>query len=196
MRAIALFTVDEVARRTRLRQGPLRLLDVGGSHGLYSIALCRRYPHMTAVIYDWPDGVAAAEREIARAGLAGRVTTRTGDFLTDDLGVGYDVVLLGNIIHGQRPPAIVDLLRRLHASLNDDGRLLILDQVRLREPFTRLGGYAAALVGLLLLNELGGGIYPYAQVRAWLRETGYSDARLRRLRRAPGNALIQARRKP
>jgi len=119
----------------------------------------------------------------------------TGDFLTDDLGAGYDVALLGNIIHGQRPPAIVDLLRRLHASLNDDGTLLILDQVRLHAPFTRLGGYAAALVGLLLLNELGGGIYPYAQVRAWLRETGYGDARLRRLLRAPGNVLIQASRK-
>jgi len=195
MRAIALFTIDEVARAARLRAGPLRLLDVGGSHGLYTIALCRRYSQLTAVIYDWPDGVAAAEREIARAGLAARVTTMTGDFLTDDLGAGYDVALLGNIIHGQRPPAIVDLLRRLHASLNDDGTLLILDQVRLHAPFTRLGGYAAALVGLLLLNELGGGIYPYAQVRAWLRETGYGDARLRRLLRAPGNVLIQASRK-
>ncbi len=193
MRTIALFTIDEVARKARLRSGPLRLLDVGGSHGLYTIALCRRYPELSAVIYDWPDGVAAAEREIAHAGLAGRITTLTGDFLQDDLGAGYDVALLGNIIHGQRPPAIADLLRRLHGAMNEGGTLLILDQVRLRQPFTRFAGYAAELTGLLLLNELGGGIYPYGQVRAWLREAGYGDIRLRRLLRAPGNALISAR---
>lgn len=194
MRTIALFTVDEVARAARLRPGPLRLLDVGGSHGLYTIALCRRHPDLSAVIYDWPDGVAAARREIARAGLDDRIATMTGDFLRDDLGAGYDVALLGNIIHGQRPPAIQDLLRRLHESLNPGGTLLILDQVGMRQPFTRFAGYAAAVTGLFLLNELGGGIYPYAQVRAWLREAGYGDIRLRRLLRAPGNVLIQASR--
>jgi len=169
-------------------------VDVGGSHGLYTIALCRRHAEMSAVIYDWPDGVAAARREIARAGLSDRITTLTGDFLTGDLGAGYDVALLGNIIHGQPPPAIRDLLWRLHGAMNEGGTLLILDQVGMREPFTRFAGYAAALTGLLLLNELGGGIYPYAEVRAWLRETGYGDVRRRRLLRAPGNVLIQASR--
>jgi cyclopropane fatty-acyl-phospholipid synthase-like methyltransferase len=192
MRAIASFSVDEVARKARLPGGPLRLIDVGGSHGLYTIALCRRYPGLSAVIYDWPEGVAAARREIAQAGLAARIGTQTGDFLTDDLGRGYDVALLGNIIHGQKPPAIVDLLRRLCAALNEGGRLLIVDQVRMRQPFTRFAGYTAQMIGLFLLNELGGGIYPYTQVRAWLHETGYRDVRVRRLLRAPGNVLIQA----
>jgi SAM-dependent methyltransferase len=192
MRAIASFSVDEVARKARLPGGPLRLIDVGGSHGLYTIALCRRYPGLSAVIYDWPEGVAAARKEIARAGLAARIGTQTGDFLTDDLGRGYDVALLGNIIHGQKPPAIVDLLRRLRAALNEGGRLLIVDQVRMRQPFTRFAGYTAQMIGLFLLNELGGGIYPYTQVRAWLHETGYRDVRVRRLLRAPGNVLIQA----
>src|ERR671932_646201 len=146
MRAIASFTVDEVARKARLPGGSLRLIDVGGSHGLYTIALCRR----------------------------------------------YDVALLGNIIHGQKPPAIVDLLRRLHAALNEGAALLIVDQVRMRQPFTRFAGYTAQMIGLFLLNELGGGIYPYTQVRTWLHETGYRDVRVRRLLRAPGNVLIQA----
>ncbi|HKO23355.1 MAG TPA: methyltransferase [Chloroflexota bacterium] len=192
MRAIASFSVDEVARKARLPGGPLRLIDVGGSHGLYTIALCRRYPGLSAVIYDWPEGVAAARKEIAQAGLAARIGTQTGDFLTDDLGRGYDVALLGNIIHGQKPPAIVDLLGRLRAALNEGGRLLIVDQVRMRQPFTRFAGYTAQMIGLFLLNELGGGIYPYIQVRAWLHETGYGDVRVRRLLRAPGNVLIQA----
>lgn len=191
-RAIALFTVEEAARKARLRDGALRLLDVGGSHGLYTIVLCRRYPALTAVIYDWPDGVAAAHAEIARTGMGERITTQTGDFLADDLGSGYDVALLGNIIHGHKPPAIRALLRRVHAALNDGGTLLIVDQVKLRQPFTPFAGYAAGITGLLLLNELGGGLYPYAQVRAWLLESGYRDVRVRRLLSTPGFALIQA----
>jgi len=205
MRTIALFSVDEVAAKTRLparpadrpRHQPLRLIDVGGSHGLYSIALCRRHPALDAVIYDWPSGIAAARAELDRLAptepsLVERITTREGDFLRDDLGGGYDVALLGNIIHGQPPDAILGLLRHLCASLNPSGTLVIVDQVTMRQPFTRYTGYVAALVGLLLLNELGGGAYPYARVRSWLRQTGFDDIRLRRLLHAPGNVLIQA----
>jgi hypothetical protein len=168
------------------------LIDVGGSHGLYTVELCRRYPHLHAVIYDWPEGVAAAQREIARTGLDERIGTATGDFLVDDLGQGYDVALLGNIIHGQKPPAIVDLLGRVRGALRADGTLLIVDQVGLRQPFTRFAAYTARLVGLILLNELGGGVYPYADVRRWLLQSGYRDVRLRRLLGTPGFVLIQA----
>ena len=191
-RAVATFTVDEAARKADLREVPLRLIDVGGSHGLYTVALCRRYKLLSAVIYDWADGVEAARREIANAGMRGRIDTQCGDFLLDDLGHGYDVALLGNIIHGQRPLAIVDLLRRLRAALNSGGTLLIVDQVRMRQPFTRLAGYMAEVAGLLLLNELGGGLYPYGQLRKWLLETGYVRPRLRRLWRTPGFVLIRA----
>ena len=193
MRAIASFSAEEFARRARLREAPLRLLDVGGSHGLYTIALCRRYPALSAVIYDWPEGVAAARAEIARSGMDDRIGTQIGDFLRDDLGRGYDVALLGNIIHGQRPAVVPGLLRRVRAALKDDGTLLIVDQARMSQPFARLAGYVARAVGIFLLNELGGGIYPYARLRAWLLDTGYAEVRLRRLLHAPGYVLIQAR---
>lgn len=192
-RTIASFTVDEVARKAQLSPAARRLIDVGGSHGLYTIALCRRYAHLSATIFDWPEGVAAGQREIARAGMSARIGTVTGNFLTDDLGHGYDVALLGNIIHGQPPEAIVSLLRRVRGALNDGGTLLILDQVKTRQPLLPFAGYVAQLTGFLLLNELGGGIYPYQQVRAWLAQTGYGQVRLRRLLRTPGWVLIKAR---
>lgn len=193
-RAIASFSAAEVARKARLPAGPLRLLDAGGSHALYTIALCRRYPDLHAVIYDWPQGVDAAQRSLAAAGpaVAARIGTHTGDFLTDDLGGGYDVVLLGNILHGQRPAPAQALLRRLRATLTEHGTLLIVDQVRMRQPLARLGGYVARAMGIFLLNELGGGIYPYATLRAWLHDAGFRDVRLRRLLHAPGFVLIQA----
>lgn len=191
-RALAQFTADEMATKARLPDRPLRLIDLGGSHALYTIALCRRYPELRAVVYDWPDGVAAARRGIVSAGMEDRITTRTGDFFRDDLGQGYDVALLGNIIHGQPPKAIRSLFSRVHEALDPDGMLLILDQVRIAQPFTRFAGYMAVMTGLTLFNELGGALYPYTEIRDLLHLTGYGHVRLRRLLHAPGSVLIQS----
>ena len=35
--------VKEVVRRLRLPQSPLERLDIGGSHGFWSVSFCRRY---------------------------------------------------------------------------------------------------------------------------------------------------------
>lgn len=191
-RTIASFTVEEVARKARLPAGPLRMIDIGGSHGLYTIALCRRHPDLSATLFDWPEGIAAGQREIARAGMSGRIQTSIGDFLTDDLGRDYDVAMLGNIIHGQPPDAIVPLLRRVRAAMREQGTLLILDQVYTRGIGTPFAGYVAQLTGFLLLNELGGGIYPYTRIESWLHQAGFTGLRPRRLWRTPGFVLIRA----
>ncbi len=47
---------------------PLRLLDVGGGHGGYSIALARRYPLLRADVFDLPRVVTTAARSSPRLG--------------------------------------------------------------------------------------------------------------------------------
>ncbi|HVK40422.1 MAG TPA: methyltransferase dimerization domain-containing protein [Candidatus Kapabacteria bacterium] len=42
MRWLGSSMVKEVASRTRLPNAPLRMLDVGGSHGLYCVEFCRK----------------------------------------------------------------------------------------------------------------------------------------------------------
>ncbi|NMB88832.1 MAG: methyltransferase, partial [Chloroflexi bacterium] len=73
---------------------PLRLIDVGGGHGGYSIALAQRYPLLRATVFELPRVVPVAREIIAQAGLAERVTVQEGDFQTGSLGSGYDVALL------------------------------------------------------------------------------------------------------
>ena len=44
MRSVASSWAAEVGRRTPVPKGAKDLLDIGGSHGLLSVELCRRHP--------------------------------------------------------------------------------------------------------------------------------------------------------
>ncbi len=44
MRAIAGTNARQIVKRTPVPRGATALLDIGGSHGYYSVALCRKHP--------------------------------------------------------------------------------------------------------------------------------------------------------
>ncbi len=119
--------------KVRLPAQARRLLDVGG-HGRYALALCRRYPSLSAVVFDAPQALEAARAGIAEAHLAERVTTQAGNFLEDGLGSGYDVALLFNIVHGLTPEQNTALLRRAASALNPRGIVVVAEQVSSRAP--------------------------------------------------------------
>ncbi|NIR07513.1 MAG: SAM-dependent methyltransferase, partial [Candidatus Aminicenantes bacterium] len=73
--------------------GRKKLLDVGGGPGTYSIAACRRFPKLKAVVFDLPETIAIANEVIAGEGMQDRVTTRAGNWETDTFGKDNDVVL-------------------------------------------------------------------------------------------------------
>lgn len=104
--------------------GVQRLMDLGGGSGVVSLALLRRYPHLTAVVVDIAN-VCAAGREIAAdTRMAGRITYHEADFLHDDLPSGFDLVLECDVgIYSEA------LFRKLRAALNAGGRLVIVDEL-------------------------------------------------------------------
>jgi SAM-dependent methyltransferase len=101
-----------------------RLLDLGGGSGVVSFALLRQYPGLSAVVMDIPN-VCVAGREIAAEnGLENRVTYHAGDFVNDDLPMGFDVVLECDVnVYSEA------LFRKVRAVLNPGGRFLIVDQL-------------------------------------------------------------------
>ncbi|MDX1640504.1 MAG: hypothetical protein R3220_02315, partial [Balneolaceae bacterium] len=52
MRWLASSTVDEVTKKVKLAKGSEKMLDIGGSHGLYSVEMCRKYPNLEATVLD------------------------------------------------------------------------------------------------------------------------------------------------
>ncbi|MHC4640428.1 MAG: methyltransferase [Planctomycetota bacterium] len=106
--------------------GRRKLLDVGGGPGTYSIAACRRYPQLEAVVFDLPETIAIAQEVIAGEGMQDRVTTQAGSWETDTFGEENDVVLLSNILHGPGSKAEMKL-KKAYDSMVQGGLLVIQD---------------------------------------------------------------------
>jgi len=100
------------------------LADLGGGHGLYSLALCARCPELHAEVLDLPGAKAQAEAWTARFasyvqdGNGGtRVRFTPTDIFADPLGEERDAVLLFYNPGGKNP----HLLERIHDCLRPGG---------------------------------------------------------------------------
>lgn len=98
------------------------VLDVGGGSGVVSLALLKKYPELCAVVVDIPN-VCNAGRAIAKKMPEhDRIAYYSADFVLDELPKGFDIVMLCDIGQYDGLP-----LTKLLASLNEGGRLVIVD---------------------------------------------------------------------
>jgi SAM-dependent methyltransferase len=170
MHNIARRPAEEVARI--LAEMPLlRFLDVGGGPGTFSMALLDRIPGSTGTLFDLPTTLAVA-RQIA-ASHAGRLAFREGDYLRDDFGYDFDLVLMSHITHDESPMTNVDLFKRAHAALRSGGRVAVHDFVVSSDgchpPFSALFA-----VNMLVYTE-GGQTYSVEEYSEMLRSAGFDS---------------------
>jgi 2-polyprenyl-3-methyl-5-hydroxy-6-metoxy-1,4-benzoquinol methylase len=189
MQEFACTNLAEVVRLVPLPVQAKKLLDLGGSHGLYSMALCQRAPRLSAEIIDFAPVEALAKRLIAQQQMTDRVTFRVGDFLRDELGGDYDVILAFNVIHGLRSEANQLLAAKVSKALNPGGMYVILDQISSGERASPLFRLLIASMGLSFFHYFGSGPYAFHEVREWLHQAGFARCELRKTR-TPGFAVI------
>jgi SAM-dependent methyltransferase len=192
MVANARLAADEVVQRSALGRTPRRLLDIGGGHGVFAARFCRRHPDLRATVVDTPEVLGWAAEVLAEEGVADRVDRRPGDFWRDDLGSGYDAVLLCNLLNAYPDDRKRELLARAGAALAPGGRLVVLDQMRQAAK----GGTARAIVeltNLRLYDPARGGTYAMPDLVDWLKMCGLDVARARPLMSVPWMGLVVAR---
>ncbi len=160
------------------------LLDVAGGPGTYSIALCQRFPHLKAVVWDLPETLAIARKVISRFGMKGRIKVQKGDWNKDEFGTGYDCLLMSNILHGQGSHAEIRLKQCKRALAT--GGLLIVNDFLLNND--RSGPLPASLFNLWL------GTYTVDEMIGVIRKAGFKDVSLIATNAQRGSGLITARR--
>jgi len=69
MRAQANVLAPFLARRVPVPAGASEMLDIGGSHGYFSVTLCRRHAGLRATVLDLPAAVEHARPLLAREGM-------------------------------------------------------------------------------------------------------------------------------
>lgn len=193
MRALAGLVLDEFVLRSPVPRRATRMLDIGGSHGAYSAALCRRHPELSATVLDLPEATRQCAEMIAEEGLGDRLRQRTGDARTESLGDGeWDVVLVSNLLHHFDADTNRALCRRVARALRPSGVLIV--QELMRERAGAREQQAGALASFYFATLSASATWDATEIAAWQRDAGLTTLRPLRFASAPGLSQQSARR--
>ncbi len=179
----------EVGPKLILPPGSTSLLDIGGSHGIYAMGCCRRYPNLHGTVMDFASVLRYSHEIVKAEDMSGRVRLLGGDFTVEELPGDQDCVLMFNIVHGFGEEENKKLIARVFAVLKPGGKLFILDQIKAQKKSKGITAFLPLMVGLNLLNEIGGNVYDVDEIRMWCRD--FSLFRVHALR-LPGVTLLEA----
>ncbi|MFO0737194.1 MAG: methyltransferase [Labilithrix sp.] len=164
------------------------LVDVGGANAQLTRILATKHAHLALSSFDLPPVSAIARREIAGAGLAGRIEVISGDFFKDKLP-GADVIVMGNILHDWDEAGKKALIQKAYDALPAGGAFIaienVIDDARRQNAF----GLLMSLNMLIEFGADGGFDYTGAQFDGWARGAGFQRTEIMPLT-GPASAAI------
>lgn len=150
-------------------KGAQRVLDVGGGTGAFVSAVGAAHPHIDFEVFDLP-GVA----ELASVPTTLGLVRHGGNFCTDPLPTGADIITLIRIIHDHDDDVVDQLLTNIRQSLSADGVLLIA------EPLAQAPGAETVgdvYFGFYLLAMGSGKARTVPEINQLLQRNGFAPVR-------------------
>ncbi|HEY0552667.1 MAG TPA: class I SAM-dependent methyltransferase [Thermoanaerobaculia bacterium] len=191
MRATSSTWAPEVGKRTPVPKGAKDMLDIGGSHGLLSAAICRRHPGLRSVVLDLPEALEHAAPLLAGEKMGDRVVHRAGNALTDDLGTeAWDLVFVSSLVHHFDDATNRALAQRIARSLRPGGIFVIQEHFRPATP--QQAGQIGALLDLFFALTSQAGTWSFEEMAGWQREAGLKPLKPIKFVTAPGNGQQSA----
>lgn len=144
--------------------------DIGGALALLSRVVGTRHPHLSFKSFDLAAVTPHAQKHVAAAGMAERITVVSGDFFADALPKA-DVITMGNILHDWNLENKKTLIRKAYEALPEGGAFIavenIIDDARRENAF-------GLMMSLNMLIEFGEAFdYTGADFRGWCTEAGF-----------------------
>ncbi len=154
--------------------GVKRALDLGGGPGTYAIEMARKGIHVT--LFDAPETRKIAMSVLKKAGIPkGLIDITGGDFLKDEIGEGYDLIFMSQIIHSYSAKDNIALLKKCRKALGKNGRIVI-QEFLISEDRTR-PVWSALFAINMLVNTEGGRTYSPGEIKDWLEKAGFRNVR-------------------
>ena len=150
--------------------GVKTMLDLGGGPGTNALAIAGQ--GVKATIFDLPATIAIARKVARREGVKG-LSFIAGDFHTDSIGTGYDLILISQIFHAFSKEENIALLAKCRSALNPGGRVVV-QEFPINEARTSPPHSALFSVNMLVATR-SGRCYSPREMKQWLRETGYKN---------------------
>jgi hypothetical protein len=192
--ALAGHSVHEVAQAIPVPNGATNMIDIGGSHGYYSVELCRRHPALRSTVLDLPEAVKAAAPLLPAEKMGYRVVHHAADALVYDYGIEtYDVVLLSNLAHHFSASENADPFGRLGRAVRAGGVFAVVQPIRIE-----IGDGAGQFAGLSELYfgmTSRSGTWTASALAGWQRGAGL-DCASRRIKLGGGDLSLQIAARP
>jgi ubiquinone/menaquinone biosynthesis C-methylase UbiE len=177
-----LFTVNyapaqALARALTFEHGKtLRVLDLAAGSGVWGIAAAQQHPTARVTAVDLEGVIPVTRKTVGRFGLENRFDFISGDVLKADLGAGYTVAIIGQLLHGLGAKDSQHLIRKVADALAPGGTIAIAEYLvkndRTGPPFSLIFA-----VNMLVVTEKGD-TFSFEEISGWLQEAGFQNARL------------------
>jgi 2-polyprenyl-3-methyl-5-hydroxy-6-metoxy-1,4-benzoquinol methylase len=178
-----------VAEHTPVRPGASLMLDVGGSHGIYSAAICKRNPPLRSQVLELPAAISLAAKVSKEYGTDEWIGYIEGDITATPLQGPYDLVFMGNIIHHQSENSLRAVLSKAAAHIEPGGTVVIWDIAGNEAPADE----KTACFSLLFYISSGARCYTESEIVRLLEASGFDTVRVFR---APSTHTLFTAKKP
>jgi ubiquinone/menaquinone biosynthesis C-methylase UbiE len=162
---------DELIRKVRLSPSATKMLDLGGGHGVYSLAFCNAYPGLRSRILDLATPLDQRPLTQSADKNYASVSFEAADVRTATLGTdSVDVVLIANLIHHFDESTNRGLLQRVTRALVSGGVVIVLDLMRAAS--VKQAEQFDALMDVYFGAASGSQLWTVDQVREWQASNG------------------------
>jgi hypothetical protein len=101
-----------------------KILDMGAGPGVIGIAVAVAHPSLQCVLLDQPPVAKVAEEVVAEYGMESRVTVRGGDYMSDDIGTGYEFIMANFTLNLYRD-RLGEVMRKVLGALTPGGVFMV-----------------------------------------------------------------------
>ncbi len=194
MEAAAAVTSKEAANKIPITPGAQKMLDIGGSHGLYSVALCKKHKNLNAIILDLPMAVENAKDLLSFHNMSDRICHISGNILTDELGSQqYDTILMASVAHHFTFEENVMVAKKAFEALKPGGYFTIIEVTR-PDGISLDNNMMAAVGDLFFALSSTSGLWSMNEIIQWQHQAGFVHANKRRFVTIPGYMAVTGRR--
>ena len=153
----------------------VRVLDLASGSGIWGIALAQKSPRVQVTAVDWAGMIPTTKRITKKFGVDEHFKFIEGDLLEADFGEGHDIATLGHILHSEGEERSRKLLKKTANAVKSGGTIAIGEWLVNDERTEPLNGLMFAVN--MLVNTENGDTFSFNQIKRWLAEAGFKNAR-------------------
>jgi ubiquinone/menaquinone biosynthesis C-methylase UbiE len=195
MEAAATATSKEAVRKIPVPNGATKMLDIGGAHGLYSVALCKKHRGLSSIILDLPPAVEKSKPILEKMNMGNTVIHKAANVLTEDLGSEqFNVILMASVAHHFTDEENLLVAQKAYKALKPGGFYTIIEILR-KDEIEYGGDMLSAIGDFFFALSSTSGTWSLQEIKQWQKQAGFMHFKKAGFLSIPGYTAITAKKK-